>query len=274
MKKYDLAVAYRVYPGISKVPPIYSEDKFKLVDFCFSSFVKFLGDVEPYLWIILDGCPENYKEIFIKHSKFDMEFIEVNQIGNAKTFELQLQILLEQVNSELIYFAEDDYFYLPNKMKYMIDFMQKIKHSHFISPYDHPDYYNLILHKDRESDEIQVNETKWNLRASTTMTFMTSKVILKETEKVFRTYIRNNWDSSLWLSLTKHRVNSLNFALKSFISNTYYSKIILKSWYYTPFQILFGKKYNLFAPTPSLATHLDSQHLAPSINWNNIFQYI
>lgn len=273
MKKYDLAIALRVYPGISKLPPVYSNNKYKLVEFCFESFVKFLGDIKPYIWIILDGCPEEYKKIFTKHPELDLEFIEVNKIGNAKTFELQLDKLLEQNKSEIIYFAEDDYFYLPNKMSNMLDFINNTN-AHFLSPYDHPDYYNLELHNNFKSEQKIEKNVIWNTRASTTMTFMTQKSILKKTEKVFRTYAKNNWDSSLWLSLTKHRVNSVKFAFRSFLKNKYYAKIILKAWYYNLFQILSAEKYNLWVPTPSFSTHMDSSHLAPKIDWKNIFQHI
>lgn len=273
MKKYDLAIALRVYPGISKLPPIYSNNKYKLVELCFDSFVKFLGDIKPYIWIILDGCPAEYKKIFTKHPELDLEFIEVNKIGNAKTFELQLDKLLEQTKSEIIYFAEDDYFYLPNKMSDMLDFINNTN-AHFLSPYDHPDYYNLELHSNFKSEQKIEKNIIWNTRASTTMTFMIKKSVLKKTEKVFRTYAKNNWDSSLWLSLTKHRVNSVKFAFQSFLKNKYYAKIILKAWYYNLFQILSAEKYNLWVPSPSFSTHMDSSHLAPNIDWKNIFQHI
>ncbi len=274
MKKFDLAIALRVYPGISKVPPLYPNNKFKLIELCFDSFVKFLGNVKPYIWIILDACPENYQEIFAKYNHLNVEFIKVSKIGNAKTFELQLNILLEQTKSDILYFAEDDYYYLPNKMIYMLDFLENHRNAHFISPYDHPDYYNLDLHFDFKSEQKIENNVTWHKRASTTMTFLTHKNILKETERIFRSYTQNNWDSSMWLSLSKYRVNTIKFALKSLLSNKYYSKIILKAWYYNLFQILFGKQYNLWVPTPSFSTHMDSSHLAPNIDWKNIFQHI
>ena len=42
---YDLAVAYRIYPGVSKVPPVFSQDKLKLAEFCLKSFKDSLGDL-------------------------------------------------------------------------------------------------------------------------------------------------------------------------------------------------------------------------------------
>ena len=42
-KKYDLTVAYRIYPKISRSPAIYRNDKFKLSEFCLKSFKDSLG---------------------------------------------------------------------------------------------------------------------------------------------------------------------------------------------------------------------------------------
>ena len=44
MKKYDLTVAYRIYPEISRSPAVFSSDKYKLSEFCLKSFKESLGD--------------------------------------------------------------------------------------------------------------------------------------------------------------------------------------------------------------------------------------
>ena len=46
----DLAIAYRIYPGISKIPPIYSDDKFKLSELCLRSFKQSLGGLRVKIW--------------------------------------------------------------------------------------------------------------------------------------------------------------------------------------------------------------------------------
>lgn len=56
---YDLAVAYRIYPQVSKVPPVFSQDKYKLSEFCLKSFKNSLGDLRAKIIVLLDGCPQN-----------------------------------------------------------------------------------------------------------------------------------------------------------------------------------------------------------------------
>jgi hypothetical protein len=45
------------------------------------------------------------------------------------------------------------------------------------------------------------------------------------------------------------------------------AKIIAKAWFFGGRQILFGKRMKLWVPIPGIATHLDSQALAPAIDW-------
>jgi hypothetical protein len=103
------------------------------------------------------------------------------------------------------------------------------------------------------------------------MTFLTKGSVLKETENIFRTYARNNYDTSLWLSLTKYKLlNPLNFLKYIFIDRRM-AKVFVKGWIYNGKQLLFGKKWKLWIPIPSIATHMDSKHLAPSIDWHRQF---
>ncbi|GAG88924.1 unnamed protein product, partial [marine sediment metagenome] len=60
---------------------------------------------------------ELFKEYF---NEKDLEIIKPHGIGNQATFDLQLEALLKQNNSEFVYFAEDDYFFLPIKFKKML----------------------------------------------------------------------------------------------------------------------------------------------------------
>jgi hypothetical protein len=141
----------------------------------------------------------------------------------------------------------------------------------FASAYDHPDYYNLKLH-DYPFEKFQSKDENWRTSGSTCMTFLTTKANLSQSMNVFETYTRNNYDSSLWLSLTKKKVNQPLFILKCLFTNIYYSKIILKAWLYCTKHLITGKAYKLWSPIPSLATHMDSAHLAPGIDWYTEFK--
>ena len=266
-EKYDLAIAYRIYPKISKVPPVYPDDKYKLSELCLASLVKSLSGIRAKWYVILDNCPAEYLEMFRKYlPKNDTDYIETQVQSNGTTFGMQMDLLLEQNHSEIIYFAEDDYFYLPDTFCELIEAIKRPDFN-FISPYDHLDLYSSEFHN-RPYLVKHFEKRHWRSCGSTTMTFLTTKEILKKTEKVFRTYIHGNYDSSLWMTLTRDNVtNPLRF-FNLLGKDPQVIKIFAKAWIYTPVQALIGRKYSLYTPIPSIAQHLDNQCMAPGIDWD------
>jgi GT2 family glycosyltransferase len=269
--KYDLAIAYRIYPKVSKVPPVFADDKFKLSELCLKSFKDSLGELNVKIWVILDNCPAEYKNLFLKYFNADsLEFIDLPGVGNPGSFGKQVEVLMFQDDSDYIYFAEDDYFYLPNLFHEMLNYLKSNRDVHFITPYDHPDYYENFLHK-YKSEIRPFGFRHWRTGATTTMTFLTSKEILNITKKTFITYKAKNYDTSLWLGLTKYRLlNPLNFFKYLFFDRSML-KIFVKGWLFGWAQLLFGRKWKLWVPIPTIATHMDDKHLAPSIDWFSLF---
>lgn len=273
MNNYDLAIVYRIYPKVSKVPPIYSDDKLKLSELCLKSFSDSVRKIKPKIWVLLDNCPKEYFDLFDKHLYgLDYELLDLPFTGNAGTFSKQAEILINRADSDLVYFAEDDYFYLENAFEKMLNAFQCGKMD-FLSPYDHDDSYHLKLHK-YKNEIIIAGEHHWRSAGSTTMTFMTSKEILQKTWNTFRTYTKNNYDASIWLSLTGKSIKNPIKFIDFLINDRIMRNIYLKAWYFGLFQILFGKKYKLFTPIKSLANHMDSSHLAPNIDWDSEFNKV
>ncbi len=270
-QEYDLAIAYRIYPKVSKVPPVFADDKYKLSELCLKSFKDSLGNLNFKMWVILDNCPPEYKELFLKFfNEEKLEFIELLCAGNPGSFGKQVEVLLSQDNSDYIFFAEDDYFYVANQFPEMLDFLKSNKDIHFISPYDHLDYYENDAHN-YKSEIRSFGIHHWRTGASTTMTFLASKANLKRAKKTFLTYRAKNFDASLWFSLTKYKLqNPLNF-LKYLLFDRQMFKIFVKGWLFGWRQIIFGKKWKLWIPIPAIATHMDDKHLAPTIDWKSLF---
>lgn len=112
MMQYDLAIAYRVYPGISKSPAFYSTDKLALAELGLRSLRLALGDLRTRLYAILDGCPPEYEALVLRYFPAEhTEIVHRQRAGNAATFIEQLDYLLEQPHAKFVYFAEDDYLY-------------------------------------------------------------------------------------------------------------------------------------------------------------------
>ena len=270
----DIAIAYRIYPKVAKPAQgfPFGDDKFKLSEICLRSFKKSLGNLRVKLWVLLDGCPNEYADLFKKvFENHELVLVPLEGVGNERTFAKQIDLLCGQEDSEIVYFAEDDYVYLPGQFASMIDFLLQHEDVDFVSPYDHPDCYTLDLH--REPKWLKVHGGRhWRTATSTCLTFLTKRQTLRKVERVFRSYERRNSDCSLWLSLTKRRVLNPVFFARQLMQTPLFSKIILKSWIYCWRQIFFGRKWQLWIPVPGIATHLDSKALSPNVDWRVLME--
>ncbi|MGI0009982.1 MAG: hypothetical protein ACREAE_01115 [Nitrosopumilaceae archaeon] len=266
-KCYDLAVAYRIYPKTSKSPLVFCDNKYKLAELCLKSFKEALGALKARIWVLLDNCPREYEDLFAKYfDRDDLELKKLNGIGNLATFNLQIDILSEQDFAEAVYFAEDDYFYLANQFERAVKFLLQNNDADFVSLYDHADYYALDLHKHRNYIKV-FDDVHWRTANSTCLTFLTIKKTLNQTKSIFKSYVKRNSDASLWLSLTKYKLFNPLAMLKYAVRDRLLFKILAKAWFFGWKQNLFGKRWKLWTPIPALATHIESTHLSPAIDW-------
>jgi hypothetical protein len=273
---YDLAIAYRIYPELAAPARKFAfhDDKFRLSEVCLRSFKQSLGNLRVKIWVLLDGCPDKYANLFRKYfDSHDLVLIPLQGLGNQATFAKQIDILLQQDDCDLVYFAEDDYFYHTDQFACMIDFLLQNQDVDFVSPYDHLDCYTMDLH--RQPKWLRVHGGRhWRTAASTCLTFLTKRQTLKKTEAVFRSYERRNLDCSLWLSLTKSRVFNPWFLIRHLVRERFFSKIILKSWLYCWRQILFGRRWKLWTPIPGIATHLNDDAMSPNVDWSALLEQV
>lgn len=271
---YDLAVAYRICPKVSKPAQSlpFGDDKLRQAETCLRSFRETLGSLRVKIWAILDSCPPEYRTLFERHFMSDeLTVIEMDHAGNRATFGKQLEVLLSQENAEFVYFAEDDYLYLPDQFPRMLRFMRARLGVDFVSPYDHPDCYTLELHS-RPMYLTAFEDHHWRTAASTCLTFLTSKVTLARYERVFRSYCQRNDDCPLWLSLTKSHVFNPFAAVRYFARKESYRTVLPKSWRFCSRQILFGKRARLWVPVPGMATHLAGGLFSPGVDWLSLMQ--
>ncbi|MFN4006697.1 MAG: hypothetical protein ACK4HE_04205 [Chitinophagaceae bacterium] len=272
-QKYDLAIAYRVYPGVSKTPFIYPNDKLKLAEAGIRSLKLSLAKLKAKMYCIMDKCPDTYETMILKYFDVeDVEFIRFNGVGNAKTFGTQIEILLQQTDAEIIFFAEDDYIYRTGCFEAGIHLIKNHKEADFVTLYDHTDSYTLRIHEKHKYRVIVEGGFHWKNAASTCLTFMTTRTVLSKTKHVFYTYCNGNWDSSLWFALTKYNVFSLTKVLYLAFKDVELLKTIILSWLKCGTQILFGKKYRLWQPLPSIATHMEATGIAPNIDWMQVVE--
>lgn len=267
---WELAVAYRVYPRIGRPPPCYGEDKFTLASFCLRSFREALAGIRAKIWVLLDGCPPEYRRLF--EDSFPPESLVVMEfpgIGNLPTFGKQIDLLTSQTDSELVYFAEDDYFYFPEAITGMRSQLLRPGGPDFVTPYDHLDYYTSPIHHEF-SKAGPSKERVWRPAGSSCLTFMTRREALIETAPVFRSYCQGNTDLALWLSLTRHPTLYPLGALRVALRQPSLLRFLLQSWWHRPLQNARGKRWTLAAPIPTMAAHMERHYLPPGFAWDSI----
>lgn len=294
-KHYDLVIALRTYTGskISRSRAIYKENKYALVDLCLKSLKDSLGSLKVKFFALLDSCPPKWEEIFRKYFKMeDLEIINLNRAGEIGSIRIAFDILLEQNYSNIIFMAEDDYFYISNQFEKMIQFINN-PNVDFITPYDHIDYYTRRFH-DYPSYLRIFGGTHWRTVSTTCNTFLTTKNALSKTRdlflrsysaqphfdrfknkilrRIFRDFFERSTDADVWLSLTKINLFRPFRILKYRFQYQGPYIIYFKAWRYNWKQILTGKKWKLWCPIPSIATHMEKNVLAPTINWYDLFK--
>ncbi len=265
---HDLAVCYRIYPGLSGQPAFGLKDKLTMVRLNLETFKAALGGLKVKLWVILDNCPPAYRTLVTGlFADTDLEIIATDtKLGNEGTFLKQLEILCGQTAAELVYFAEDDYLYLPGGLETTVGFMRRHPEADFSTLYDHADYHAKYIHRQR-GRAFEEGGRRWRTVASTCLTFMARRQALAETRAVFATYARKNSDLGLWLALTKTRAVNPWSILRSLGDGLFFTASHLLAWRHAGRQLLFGRRQTLWAATPALATHLDARGLAPGVDW-------
>lgn len=266
---YDVAVAWRIYPGVSKTPIINSDNKLKLVSTSLRSFLQCVNGLKVSYHFLLDGCPIEYKSL-INELFADQKFAihEFDKIGNAATFGKQIDILLTQKDADLVYFAEDDYLYQPFMFASAIEMIKKIDVD-FVTCYRHPDVFSHPIH-DHDRETKMLDKNTWITVSSTCLTFLTSKTVLHQTKKVFYKYVHDNiYDCSMWLILTKQHLMS-RISWLQFDNNPECKRILKKGLKKGFLSYFLLRKYKLWMPMLAIGTHLESGLESPSIDWQKI----
>lgn len=307
-EKYDVAIAYRTYPGTKSernrdiflsYTSIRSDDKYKLVDLCLKSLKNSLGNLKIKFWAILDGCPLEWEDLFRIHfNENELQIVNLENVGELESAKIAIDILLKQQNSDIVYMAEDDYLYLPSQFDKMIDFLRCDWEVDFVTPYDHLDYYWHSLHDYPSYIKIFVGK-HWRTVSSTCNTYLTTKRNLYQVRDfIIRGYERNvpfsqnrflnkgviskvlqklfpkSLDTDDWISLTKINVFNIPKLIKYLIKDIHTFYYYFKAWRNNWKQILFGRRWRLWCPIPSIATHLEERCLAPVIDWEDIIREV
>lgn len=252
---YDLAIALRVSPKLNKSHLAFDQKR-SLVESSFDSLLFSVDGLRCQLIVILDDCPA-FEDIFrTRVEEKELEVIKTDGIGNAGTFALQLRLLKNQAASEFVYFAEDDYFYV-GRFADALDFLAS-RESSFATPYDHPDFYGGLWHR-YAMNYINFRGYRWKSVASSTNTILAHKSIVKKVERILALQ-GSIGDYAYWNILTrKNPVWKLIHPRYRF----QYRTLPVVAFYW-----LQGTAYELWAPEPTICSHMVKGGLSPGIDWS------
>ncbi len=269
-KKIDLAVCYRIYPRVSGDPIFGFKEKLPLLQLNLETFKESLGNLNIKMWVLLDNCPPTYIDLLRKiFPDSAMEIIPLDGEGNGATFRRQVDILKAQTDAELVYFAEDDYLYLPGSLERLVKFMRRHPEADFATAYNHSDYYSKFIHH-FHGTEIIDEDCSWRTVASTCLTFIARRQSLTESAAVFKTYNKNP-DLAMWMALTKKGTANPFVWIRSSIDGIFFPASLALAWRHGWRQILFGKPQRLWAPKSALITHMEKGGLTPGVDWGKVF---
>src|ERR1700690_2962348 len=189
---FDLAVCNRIYPRVSANPILGFTNKQALVQLNLETFKEAIGNLKVKMWVLLDNCPPAYPEMvktIFPHTP--MELIRLGGEGNGATFVRQIDLLAGQQDSGLVYFAEDDYLYLPRSLEQAVAFMRHHPEVDALTLADHSDYHRRYVDRIRSREHTEDNR-RWRTVVATALTFMMRRQALIESSSVFKTYCRGN----------------------------------------------------------------------------------
>lgn len=269
--KYDIVIAHRVCPALSKTAVGFDEKR-SMVVATTESLAESLKGLTVRLIVILDGCP-GYDKIFTDafgaNPSVKLEIENTDAIGNQATWGRQLELLCNVTDSKYVYFSEDDYIYHPDAFRAMLDFA-KCEDVDFVTPLDHPDRYTGRLEKPTPS-AIRVSEFRhWREVSSSCLTFLAKAKIVSECKSIMESFLHSPEEATMWLGITKHEIFRFGALFKAafryFILRRkcgFGELMGLCTWKRQGWQLLTKPRRRLFSPIPSLAVHLANCSLPP-----------
>ena len=232
-----MKIIYRISDtGYNKVKPLYINN-----ENCLKNAVKTFGNSE--FLIIADNVSDETKRIILECGIEDKQIHYVSVGHGAGTFNLALDLALEQNDNEVIYFLENDYLHTKNAETIIMEGISL--GADYVSGYDHPDKYipasrggNPQIEDDGgETTKVYLTKSShWKITNSTTMTFAAKVSTLKRDEAILRKYTNMGHypqDYKMFLELREN--NAI-----------------------------------LVTSIPGISTHGESMWLSPGIDWESV----
>jgi hypothetical protein len=230
-----MKIYYRISDnGYNKVKPNYINNHN-----CLQNFVNIFDKHKNNIFIIADNISNVTYTMINKYILAD--HIQKVSVGHgAGTFNIALDHALLHEDDDIVYFVENDYLHKPKSDLIIAEGLNL--GASFVTLYDHPDKYldpiyggNPYCKEGAENTRLYLTKScHWKITNSTTMTFATKVITLKQTESIIRKYTNGTHphDFQMFLELSN--------------------------------------KHTLISSVPGYATHGETQWLSPLTDWSNL----
>jgi hypothetical protein len=231
-----MKVLYRISDcGYKKDKPYYVTPK--------NVFLHFLRVFIGYeIYVIADNVSDETYNFLCKHISSNQ--IIRTQLSNAGAFIYAVNYAIVHFkDSDIVYFAEDDYIYRKNAPMIIEEGLRVADYS---SGYDHPDKYinhsdggpNPFISNGGEMTRVILTESShWKYTNSCCMTFATTVKTIKEDLEIYKKYCSSGHPHDFQMFI----------------------------------ELIGSKKRKLASPIPSVSTHGETEHLAKFIDWEKEF---
>lgn len=265
LESSEIVLIIRVFPGMSKPNPLNLESKLELFQECLQSLGLAVGSRAITMEVLLDSCTKDY-EIVLEAlpSTIKVKLHHYEALGNVGSFEKQLEIACRLDDSIIVLVLEDDYYWTPEGFNSLVELIEQTPDPFFATPYNHPDYLNLPIHRERLGPN-----SGWRSGISTTCTFGARAGTIKSRIRILNQYSILN-DFGMWLCLTRFGLHPSRALFKR--NSTQQDLGVFKDWIkaWSVFMLLrlwHVPTTPLFYPLESGATHMDSNFIGLGTKW-------
>lgn len=217
--------------------------------------------------VIADNCTDITLDA-LKSTGLD---VEVTANGNSGTcLHIFDTVINRYAPDDYLYLLEDDYLHLPGSRDALLE---GLAIADYVTLYDHPDMYrpegdgeNPFVHDDMPQSSIYLTaHSHWRSTISTTMTFAARVQTLIEDRYIWKKYcaLKIPLDFAAFVELTgQDDLNEAKLFVR--IGKEPLARLLVANY------LSSREKRLLISPMPSFATHTETAHLAPLIDWTRI----
>jgi hypothetical protein len=190
--------------------------------------------------ITFDKARGPFEAHFLSKKIKNEELILFDAGNEAQAFIFTLDLLMSSILADrikpddYIMIVEDDYMFKPNWAKFIIEGINLVGDQGFVAPYDHNDKYDYNIYPNLNAQLYAGNLCHWRTTPSTTNTYAGKA-------KVFQKFYELHKQFSQGVSVSRDHEK------------------FIETW-------KSGGK--LISPIPSIASHIETNYLAPCYNWN------